>query len=112
MILIVLKIANAMIAETRLPDRPTRLQAEREPAFDVLYGALQRDFLCWREEQMDVVGHDDEFVQKIFSVIAIMLESFYQETRRCLATEDRLAVRGDGGDEEYAVGVHFTMVAR
>ena len=44
MILVILKIVDSMIAETRLPNRPARFQAEREPAFDELHRALQEDF--------------------------------------------------------------------
>jgi len=112
MTLIILKIADAVIAETWLPDRPVCLQAEREPALDELHGAFQRDFLCRSEKQMDVIGHDDEFVQQIFPLVAIVSEGINQKVGGCFAPENRLAVCGDGGDEEGAVGVHFEMVVR
>ena len=112
MMLIILKIADAVIAETWLPDRPLRLQAEREPALDELHGAFQGNFLCGREKQMDVIGHDDEFVQQIFPRIAIVSERIHQKIGGCFASENRLAVCGDGGSEEGAVGVHFEMVVR
>jgi len=57
-----------------------------------------------------VIGHDDEFVEKEFSFVAIMRESFDQEVSGCLPAEDWTALGGDGGDEEDAVGVHFEMV--
>ena len=59
---------------------------------------------------MDVIGHDHEFVEKEFPLIAIMRESFDQEMGRCLASEDWLAMGGDGRNEEDAVGVHSAMV--
>src|SRR5208282_2642396 len=111
MILIVLKIANEMIAETRLPNGPAFLHAKREPSLDELHGAFQGNLLCGREEQMDVIGHDDKFVQPIFLLVAIVSESFDQKVGGRLAPEDRLTVSGDGGDEEGAVGVHSEMVA-
>jgi len=40
-----------------------------------------------------------------------MRESFDQEAGRCLQSKDWTALRGDGGDEEDAVGVHSAMVA-
>ena len=39
-----------------------------------------------------MIGHDDEFVEKEFSLIAIMGESFDQEMGRCLASEDWAAL--------------------
>lgn len=61
---------------------------------------------------MDVIRHDDEFMQQIFSLVAIGREGFDQEIGSRFAPENRLAVRRDRGDEESAVGVQFEMVIR
>jgi len=111
MMLIIGKIANAMIRETRLPDRRTRFQTVRESSFDELHGPLKRNLRRGREQRVDVVGHDHELVEKKFPLITIMRESFDQEAGRCLQSKDWTALRGDGGDEEDAVGVHSAMVA-
>ena len=110
MILIIGKIADAMIAETGLPHAPPRLQPIRKSSFDELHGPLQRNLRRGRQLRVDVIGHDDEFVEKEFSLIAIMGESFDQEMGRCLASEDWAALGGDGRNEEDAVGVHSAMV--
>ncbi len=56
---------------------------------------------------MDVVGHDHEFVEKEFLLIAIIRQGVDQESRGCVTAKDRKALSGDGSDEEDAVGVHF-----
>jgi len=110
MMLVICKIANAMIRETRLPYRRPRFKTVRESSFDELHGPLQSNLRRGREQRVDVIGHDDEFVQQKFSCIAIVRESFDQEAGRCLPPEDWTALRGDGGDEKDAVGVHSAIV--
>jgi|HubBroStandDraft_4_1064222.scaffolds.fasta_scaffold168278_3 hypothetical protein len=61
---------------------------------------------------MDVIGHDHEFVQQIFSLVAIVSEGFDQEIGRGFAPEDRLAVSRDAGDEEDAVEGPFEIVVK
>jgi hypothetical protein len=112
MILIILKIADAMIAETCLPHRPAEFQAERESSFDKLHGTFQRDLVCGREQRMEMIGHDHEFMKQIFPLITIMSEGFDQEIGGRCAPEDRLAVSGDRGDEEDAVVVYLEIVVK
>jgi hypothetical protein len=61
--------------------------------------------------RVDVVRHNDEFVKKKFSLIAIVRQCVYQEPCGRVATEDPQTLDGDGGDEEDAVRVHLAMVA-
>jgi hypothetical protein len=49
-----------------------------EAAFDEAHRSLQRDGLR-SEDEVDVVGHDDERVQLIVSGGAIVLEGFEEE---------------------------------
>ena len=56
-------ITNAMIRETRLPHMPALVQTIREPSFDELHNALERDVVRRCEQRMDVVGHDYEFMK-------------------------------------------------
>ncbi len=57
---------------------------------------------------MDVIRHHDEFVEEEFSIVAIVRESFDQESGGCVFSEDGKALSGNGGNEECAV--HFAMV--
>jgi hypothetical protein len=61
---------------------------------------------------VDVIGHDHEFVEKEFPLIAITRESFDQKTGCCFPPKDRLAIRSHSCDKEDAVGVHVEMVVR
>lgn len=109
MALEILNIMNSMIGETLLPHVAV-FQAERKSSFDELDGAFEGDFFCRSEQQMEVVGHDHEFVKEVFSFIAIVRESVDQEIGGCDVAENGLAVRRDGCDEEDAIEVHGAMV--
>ena len=101
---------HAMIREARLPHGRPRFQPIRKSSLDELHDALEGNLRRGRQQRVDVIGHDDEFVEKEFSLIAIMRESFDQKTGCCLASEDWAALGGDGRNEEDAVGVHSAMV--
>ena len=109
--LIIGRVAYTMIGETRLPYRRTTVQPIRKTSFDELNGPLQRNLRGRRDQQMQVIGHDHEFMQKEFPFVAIMRERFDQELGSCLLPKDWKALGGNGSDEEYAVGVHLAMVA-
>jgi len=59
-----------------------------------------------RQQSVSVVGHDDEFVQKIFSLFAIIEHHVQQQTCSRLVATDRKPPLCDGGDEESALWVH------
>jgi len=61
---------------------------------------------------MNMVRHDDEFMQQIFSFVAIMRERVDQKVGGHVAPEDWLAMCSNGGDEEYAIAVHLGMLAK
>ena len=61
MLLEVLPVADAMVGEASLPDGVGDVEAVGEAAFDEHHCAFEGDVL-WGEEEMDVVGHDDEGV--------------------------------------------------
>ena len=111
MMFIIREIANSMIREARLPDGWAGFQAIRKSSFDELHRAFQGNFTCRREQRVDVVGHGDEFVEQESSLVAVMREGVDQEVGGCLVAEDRLALGGDGSDEEHAVAVHLVIVA-
>ena len=70
----ILVIPDSMICKTRLPDRQTRLQSERESSLDELNRSLQRYLIRRRNQRMKMVGHDHEFVKQIFALLAIVEE--------------------------------------
>lgn len=70
------RVADAMVSEASLPHGKPGGEAMREAAFDELHGSLKRD-VCWSEEQVKVVGHDDVRVQKIAG--AVVVDGFEQE---------------------------------
>jgi len=49
-----------------------------EAAFDQADGSFQRNDL-WGEDEVDVVGHDDEGVEFVVAFAAIVLEGFEEE---------------------------------
>ena len=112
MALVILPISDAMICETWLPHRAALLHPEGESSFDELHGSLQRNLLRGREQHVDVVGHDHEFMKQEFSSVAIMRKRVNHEACVCLPSKDWKALGGDGCDEEDTVGVHPDIVAR
>jgi len=111
MLRVILKIPNPMIRETRLPDLPAPFEAERETSLDELHGSLQRNLLRGRDQQMNVIGHDDEFMEEIFSFVAIVSKRVEQKICCRHAPEDWLTLCGDRRDKENAVGIHFLNAA-
>ena len=75
---VVVPVANAMISETLLPDfqvsKALLPGGVREPALDELNCALYRD-VYWRQNGVQVIGHDYEFVKQILSFRAVMKKS-------------------------------------
>jgi hypothetical protein len=57
-----------------------------------------------------VIGHDHEFMQKVFPFIAIVRQGIDQKTGDGVAPENWLAMSRNRSDKEYPVGVHFEMV--
>jgi len=78
MLFIIVEIPHPMIAETSLPDQ-TAAEPKRKSSLDKLHGALKRNFRRGRQKHVDVVGHNDEFMQKKFSLVAIMRKRFDQK---------------------------------
>jgi len=77
--IIILRVTNPMIRETRLPHRRLRLQAKRKSSLDELNSLLQGNLGCRRDQRVEVVGHDHEVMQKIFPLAAVMLEDINEQ---------------------------------
>ena len=63
---------------------------------------LGEGFVAGGEDEMDVVGHQDERVEEI--VGAVVFEGFEEEFGVVVDLEDAATVVADGGDEEGACG--------
>lgn len=73
-----------------------------EAALDVLQGAFERDAMRG-EEQVDVVGHQDEGVELIEAFATVVLQGVEQELRVAVDLEEAAALPCRRGDEEGAV---------
>lgn len=71
-----------------------------EAAFDEAHGAFEG--FGGGEEEMDVVGHDDEGVEFVVAFAAVVLEGGEEELGVGGDLEDAAGVVGAAGDEEGA----------
>jgi hypothetical protein len=89
-----------VVSEAALPDREVGCEARGEDAFDSLEGGGE---VAGGEEQVDVVGHDDEGVEFVVAFAAVVLEGFEEEFGCGCDLEEAAAVVGLGADEEGSV---------
>jgi len=75
-------------------------QAEGETAFQVLHGFFQGDILGWRQQKMDVVGHDDEGMDRHAVLCALVSHYGEEEFGGAVGLEDAASLCGDEGEEE------------
>jgi len=109
MMLKVFFVANAMVSEAGLPNGQLRLQAEGESSFDELNGLLERSVIVRRDQSVEMVGHDDEFVKEVFSLASVMQEHVHEEISGGVFLEDGPPSGGDRCDEESSI--HTSNVA-
>jgi hypothetical protein len=95
-------IADAVVDEASLPDWEFGGEAVGETAFDEVHG-LGESFILRGEDEMDVVGHYDEGMEKVMLFGAVVLEGFEEEFGVVRDLKDAAAVVADGGDEEGAL---------
>ncbi len=102
LILVVSCVCDAVCVVSILPDFAVELVAhgERETALDELDAAF--DGLVWSgcNEYVDVIGHDDEAVEREAGLIAVTEEDVHHEIRVGGALEDSVTLVCDGGDSE------------
>jgi hypothetical protein len=76
---IVAEVPNSPFVESGLPYLQLAFSSSmnlvRASTFNKLHGSFQAAFLAGSDEKMKVVGHDDEFVKEIVSVISIAKET-------------------------------------
>ena len=91
-------VADAVVGEASLPDGEPGGEAVGEASLDESDGAFE-GFLRG-EEEMDVVGHDDEGVEFVVAFGSVVLEGFDEEFGVAFDLEETAAVVGSAGDEE------------
>ena len=91
-------VADAVVGEASLPDGEFGGETMREASFDNSDGALES--CLWCEEEMDVVGHDDEGVKLVVAFVSVVLKGFDEKFGRALDLKEAAAVMSSAGDEE------------
>ena len=90
---------NLGVVEASGPDVEFAFEALREAALDVLHGLFQRDLGRGCDDGVKVVRHDDEGVEVIAVLIAVVSKGFEKECGVGFYLEESAAVGGDSGDE-------------
>lgn len=91
---------DAALSESALPDIKFGFEAEGESALDELHDFFDGDIRRWGDEQMNVVGHDDEGVELISTFEAVFVEEIYEKCGVGFGLEESTTVCGYGGDEK------------
>ena len=110
----ILCIANSMVGEALLPHRNLGSLSEpiRVASLDKLNRAFERMIRGGRNQQVKMIGHDDKFVQKKFSLLTVVKENVQQEPCLEFVPEDGVALPCDGRDEKCSVRIHPRIVVR
>ena len=104
MIIVVLFVSNAMIRKALLPDKigiaEFPLGSKRKATLDVLQSFFEGNIFRRREHQVEVIGHDDEFVEEKAALRAIVGKDVDQESGSLIGLEDGASSIGHGCEEE------------
>jgi len=99
----VIAITNSPIVEADLPDFHFLIagvaDSIRAPALDELHGFFEARCSVWSEQEVQMVGHDDEFVHEVCASLTIMKESFNQDFGIFGDLEDGAALPAFCGDK-------------
>ena len=63
---------NSLVRKASLPNRQPRMKPMRETSLDQLNSSFEGKLDRWSDERVKMIGHDDEFMQKIFTLGAIV----------------------------------------
>ena len=66
-------------------------RAKRETTFDELECLFHRYFRCGRQQQMEVIGHDDEVMQEKPPLSSILSKNIQQKLCHAIRLEKRAA---------------------
>jgi hypothetical protein len=97
----ILRVANPMIGKSALPNREVRRQAMRKAALNKTYCSLYCDALR-RNDEMDVIRHNNERVKLIVALAAIVLQGFKKEFGVCRNLKQPATIVGRGSNKERA----------
>ena len=104
MMQVIVPILDAMFGEARLPDFEVRLQllfdSERESALDALHSLLQRNLGRGREQHVEVIRHQHEFVEREAALATVFLTHLNEQFGPGLAAKDWAPAVGDCGYEK------------
>jgi hypothetical protein len=89
-----------MLFEASFPYVEGAFELEGKSSLDELHGFFKRDVFSGRQEQVDVVGHDDVCVEFEAALLTIVLKSAQEKFGVAFGLEDAAAIGGDGGCEE------------
>lgn len=99
LVVVVASICDAMLVVAALPDLSGEVLAncEGEASLDQLDAAFDGVIVGWRDQDVNVVGHDDEAVESKATLFAITREGIQHEVGVCGALEYATALMGDRG---------------
>ena len=93
-------VPDAVIGESPLPDRAPRLAGE--PSLDHLHAAFERGVARRREDDVEVVRHEDKFVEQIVTFSFVGVKDVEEEARHVVHLEDGPFGESAAGDEVSA----------
>jgi hypothetical protein len=100
MSLVVAWVFDAAKREALFPNGCFGFKPEGEAPFDILHGLLNGDIGCGREEQVEMVWHQDEGVELVTALSAVVVEEVQEQGCVRLGLEKATTIGGDGGNEE------------
>jgi hypothetical protein len=95
-------IRKAFFLPYKRPERQFPLDPEGKSAFDVLTGFFQWDVCRGRDNQMEVVRHDHEFMEEVAALATIVLKNVEKQACHLLFFEERTPSVRDGRGKECA----------
>jgi hypothetical protein len=93
-------VLDAMLFEASFPYFEGAFEMEGKSSLDELHGLFKRDVFSGRQEQVDVVGHDDVRVEFETALLTIVLKNAEEKFGVAFGLEEAAAIGGDGGREE------------
>jgi hypothetical protein len=77
----IVRVADAMIGESFFPDFVLTAGRVGEAAFDELNRTFERNIRRRRDQEMHVIGHENERVEKKSPLAPIVIESLQEQSR-------------------------------
>ena len=107
MLLVVMRIFNAMICEALLPDSVLEIEfpcgAKRKSSLDVLDRLFERSFSLRSDQEKKVIGHNDKFVEEKSALVTVLDEDVDKKRSHAFGLEDRATPVRDRCNEESAL---------